>query len=34
VSLEQVELLKYLMPINNYREEQPHHGRLVKATQF
>lgn len=34
VSLEQVELLKYLMPINNYREEQPVHGRAIRATQF
>lgn len=34
VSLEQVELLKYLMPINNYRKEQPHHGRVVRSTSF
>jgi len=34
VSLEQVELLKYLMPINNYRDEQPHHGRAVYSTSF
>lgn len=29
VSLEQVELLKNLMPINNYRNEQPHNGRQI-----
>ena len=34
VSLEQVELLKYLMPINNYRDEQPHHGRIIYSTAF
>ena len=34
ISLEQVELLKYLMPINNYREEQPHHGRAILQTAF
>lgn len=34
VSLEQVELLKYLMPIRNFREEQPIHGRRISETVF
>jgi carbonic anhydrase len=34
IALEQVELLKYLMPVNNYREEQPHHGRVIYSTSF
>lgn len=34
VSLEQVELLKYLMPIHNYREEKPIHGRKIWETEF
>ncbi len=32
VSLEQVDLLKNLMPINNYRNEQPHNGRQLFVT--
>ncbi|MBD1262242.1 carbonic anhydrase family protein [Maribacter polysiphoniae] len=32
VSLEQVDLLKKLMPINNYRNEQPHNGRQLYVT--
>lgn len=34
VSLEQVEMLKYLMPIKNYREEQPVHGRKIEQSSF
>lgn len=34
VSLEQVELLKYLMPIRNYREEKPIHGRKIWESTF
>jgi carbonic anhydrase len=34
VSLEQVMQLKYAMPLNNYREEQPQHGRQIYATNF
>ncbi|GGE32115.1 carbonic anhydrase [Psychroflexus planctonicus] len=34
VSLEQVELLKYLMPIQNFRNEQPIHGRVILQTSF
>mgnify|MGYP002280521414 CR=1 FL=1 len=34
VSLDQVEMLKYLMPVNNYRDEQPHHGRVIYSTSF
>ncbi|WP_019039092.1 carbonic anhydrase [Psychroflexus tropicus] len=34
IALEQVELLRYLMPINNYRDEQPHHGRVIYSTSF
>ncbi|QTE23872.1 carbonic anhydrase [Polaribacter cellanae] len=33
VSLEQVNKLKKLMPINNYRNEQPLNGRKVKMTK-
>ena len=32
VSLEQVNLLKELMPINNYRNEQPQNGRELYVT--
>ena len=34
VSLEQVIQLKYTMPINNYRQEQPLHGRTISASHF
>jgi len=33
VSLEQVKVLKKLMPLNNYRNEQPLNGRQVKQTK-
>lgn len=33
VSLEQVETLRSLMPLNNYRNEQPLNGREVKMTK-
>jgi carbonic anhydrase len=33
VSLEQVELLKNLMPVNNYRNEQPHNGRQIYVSR-
>lgn len=32
VSLEQVNILKQLMPINNFRDEQPLNGRKIKMT--
>ncbi|MBU2525803.1 MAG: carbonic anhydrase family protein [Bacteroidetes bacterium] len=32
VSLEQVIALRKLMPLNNYRDEQPHNGRSVKVS--
>jgi carbonic anhydrase len=33
VSLKQVNVLKQLMPINNFRNEQPLNGRKVKMTK-
>lgn len=33
VSLEQVEKLKSLMPLNNYRDEQPHNGRTIRVSR-
>lgn len=32
VSLQQVEELRKLMPLNNYRNEQPHNGRLIRVS--
>jgi carbonic anhydrase len=32
VSLKQVEELRKLMPLNNYRDEQPHNGRSIKVS--
>lgn len=32
ISLEQVEKLRELMPLNNYRDEQPHNGRTIKIS--
>lgn len=32
VSLKQVEDLRKLMPINNYRDEQPHNGREIRVS--
>ncbi len=33
VSLKQVEELRKLMPLNNYRNEQPHNSREIRATK-
>ncbi|WP_136468561.1 carbonic anhydrase [Flagellimonas onchidii] len=33
ISLEQVKVLQKLMPLNNYRNEQPLNGRIVKQTR-
>ncbi|WP_298330478.1 carbonic anhydrase family protein [uncultured Dokdonia sp.] len=33
VSLEQVEKLKALMPLNNYRDEQPQNGRVIRVSR-